>query len=168
MYRLLCVFIQSEHFSFLGVNNQSNLSDMRCRTTFYTALGRLLMVDLGTFLSVLVANYPKTSIIRIEIRYLLMSLFGVCMCMCVCVQVRMKTSSSSLCFLWPVRSKLLLRCSAQTPSTNRKPRWAHAWSYASEHKKKKERVWDGYIQAGGLKQSGKLGHAQLDLTWIIG
>ncbi|CAB1352222.1 unnamed protein product [Coregonus sp. 'balchen'] len=36
----------SEHFSFLGVNNQSNLSDMRCRTTFYTALGRLLMVDL--------------------------------------------------------------------------------------------------------------------------
>lgn len=39
--------LQSEHFSFLGVNNQSNLSDMRCRTTFYTALGRLLMVDLG-------------------------------------------------------------------------------------------------------------------------
>ncbi|XP_051896679.1 LOW QUALITY PROTEIN: exportin-7 [Pristis pectinata] len=37
----------SEHFSFLGINNQSNLSDMRCRTTFYTALGRLLMVDLG-------------------------------------------------------------------------------------------------------------------------
>ncbi|KAJ8388632.1 hypothetical protein AAFF_G00131970 [Aldrovandia affinis] len=37
----------SEHFSFLGVNNQSNLSEMRCRTTFYTALGRLLMVDLG-------------------------------------------------------------------------------------------------------------------------
>uniref|UniRef100_A0A673H8B1 Exportin-7-like n=1 Tax=Sinocyclocheilus rhinocerous TaxID=307959 RepID=A0A673H8B1_9TELE len=37
----------SEHFSFLGVNNQANLSDMRCRTTFYTALGRLLMVDLG-------------------------------------------------------------------------------------------------------------------------
>uniref|UniRef100_A0A2K5JDQ7 Importin N-terminal domain-containing protein n=1 Tax=Colobus angolensis palliatus TaxID=336983 RepID=A0A2K5JDQ7_COLAP len=38
----------SEHFSFLGINNQSNLTDMRCRTTFYTALGRLLMVDLGT------------------------------------------------------------------------------------------------------------------------
>ncbi|TRY65445.1 hypothetical protein DNTS_008775 [Danionella cerebrum] len=37
----------SDHFSFLGVNNQANLSDMRCRTTFYTALGRLLMVDLG-------------------------------------------------------------------------------------------------------------------------
>ncbi|NWX25480.1 XPO7 protein, partial [Notiomystis cincta] len=36
-----------EHFSFLGINNQSNLTDMRCRTTFYTALGRLLMVDLG-------------------------------------------------------------------------------------------------------------------------
>ncbi|NXB83372.1 XPO7 protein, partial [Vidua chalybeata] len=30
-----------EHFSFLGINNQSSLSDMRCRTTFYTALGRL-------------------------------------------------------------------------------------------------------------------------------
>lgn len=42
---------QSEHFSFLGVNNQSNLSDMRCRTTFYTALGRLLMVDLGKYFS---------------------------------------------------------------------------------------------------------------------
>lgn len=42
-------FLQSEHFSFLGINNQSNLTDMRCRTTFYTALGRLLMVDLGTF-----------------------------------------------------------------------------------------------------------------------
>uniref|UniRef100_A0A8C5NK18 Exportin 7 n=1 Tax=Junco hyemalis TaxID=40217 RepID=A0A8C5NK18_JUNHY len=40
-------FFQSEHFSFLGINNQSNLTDMRCRTTFYTALGRLLMVDLG-------------------------------------------------------------------------------------------------------------------------
>lgn len=53
---------QSEHFSFLGVNNQSNLSDMRCRTTFYTALGRLLMVDLGAFLLVfiLVRNYLKT------------------------------------------------------------------------------------------------------------
>ncbi|KFO53091.1 Exportin-7, partial [Corvus brachyrhynchos] len=37
----------SEHFSFLGINNQSNLTDMRCRTTFYTALGRLLMVDLA-------------------------------------------------------------------------------------------------------------------------
>ncbi|NXG04507.1 XPO7 protein, partial [Sakesphorus luctuosus] len=44
----ICVFpFQSEHFSFLGINNQSNLTDMRCRTTFYTALGRLLMVDLG-------------------------------------------------------------------------------------------------------------------------
>ncbi|KAB1256102.1 Exportin-7, partial [Camelus dromedarius] len=38
---------RSEHFAFLGINNQSNLTDMRCRTTFYTALGRLLMVDLG-------------------------------------------------------------------------------------------------------------------------
>ncbi|XP_017658131.1 ran-binding protein 17 [Nannospalax galili] len=31
----------SEHFPFLGI------SDFRCRTTFYTALTRLLMVDLG-------------------------------------------------------------------------------------------------------------------------
>jgi len=39
---------QSEHFPFLGVNNAgSQLNDMRCRTTFYTALGRLLMVELG-------------------------------------------------------------------------------------------------------------------------
>lgn len=45
---MIFVLQQSEHFSFLGINNQSNLSDMRCRTTFYTALGRLLMVDLGT------------------------------------------------------------------------------------------------------------------------
>ncbi len=38
----------SEHFPFLGVNNVSNqMNDMRCRTTFYTALGRLLMVELG-------------------------------------------------------------------------------------------------------------------------
>ncbi|XP_032806398.1 exportin-7 isoform X1 [Petromyzon marinus] len=37
----------SEHFPFLGINSQSSLSDMRCRTTFYTALGRLLIVDLG-------------------------------------------------------------------------------------------------------------------------
>ncbi|NXR12857.1 XPO7 protein, partial [Semnornis frantzii] len=43
----LAFHLQSEHFSFLGINNQSNLTDMRCRTTFYTALGRLLMVDLG-------------------------------------------------------------------------------------------------------------------------
>lgn len=38
----------SEHFPFLGISsNNSPISDMRCRTTFYTALGRLLMVDLG-------------------------------------------------------------------------------------------------------------------------
>ncbi|KAK2159702.1 hypothetical protein NP493_1697g00009 [Ridgeia piscesae] len=38
----------STHFPFLGVNNsQTPMSDMRCRTTFYTALGRLLMVELG-------------------------------------------------------------------------------------------------------------------------
>lgn len=47
-FNLFSLFQQSEHFSFLGINNQSNLTDMRCRTTFYTALGRLLMVDLGT------------------------------------------------------------------------------------------------------------------------
>ncbi|KAI0211191.1 Exportin-7 [Lamellibrachia satsuma] len=38
----------STHFPFLGVNNtQTPMNDMRCRTTFYTALGRLLMVELG-------------------------------------------------------------------------------------------------------------------------
>ena len=35
----------AEHFPFLG--NQSPLLDMRCRSTFYTSLGRLLMIDLG-------------------------------------------------------------------------------------------------------------------------
>uniref|UniRef100_T1JH36 Gamma-tubulin complex component 2 n=1 Tax=Strigamia maritima TaxID=126957 RepID=T1JH36_STRMM len=35
----------SEHFPFLG--NTAQIGDMRCRTTFYTSLGRLLMVDLG-------------------------------------------------------------------------------------------------------------------------
>ena len=38
---------QSDHFPFLGINGTFSVSDMRCRTTFYTALGRLLMVDLG-------------------------------------------------------------------------------------------------------------------------
>ncbi|XP_062814083.1 ran-binding protein 17 isoform X2 [Anolis carolinensis] len=37
----------SKHFPFLGVNDNYGLSDLRCRTTFYTALTRLLMVDLG-------------------------------------------------------------------------------------------------------------------------
>ncbi|CAH1784527.1 unnamed protein product, partial [Owenia fusiformis] len=39
----------SEHFPFLGITNstENQVNDMRCRTTFYTALGRLLMVDLG-------------------------------------------------------------------------------------------------------------------------
>ncbi|KAJ8316811.1 hypothetical protein KUTeg_004715 [Tegillarca granosa] len=38
----------SDHFPFLGISaNNTPISDMRCRTTFYTALGRLLMVDLG-------------------------------------------------------------------------------------------------------------------------
>lgn len=37
--------LQSEHFSFLGSNVA--VSEMRCRSMFYTSLGRLLMVDLG-------------------------------------------------------------------------------------------------------------------------
>ncbi|KAL3864345.1 hypothetical protein ACJMK2_006036 [Sinanodonta woodiana] len=37
-----------DHFPFLGINSgNSPMADMRCRTTFYTALGRLMMVDLG-------------------------------------------------------------------------------------------------------------------------
>ncbi|NXX07573.1 RBP17 protein, partial [Larus smithsonianus] len=37
----------SKHFPFLGVSDNYSLSDLRCRTVFYTALTRLLMVDLG-------------------------------------------------------------------------------------------------------------------------
>ncbi|XP_067928160.1 exportin-7-like isoform X2 [Watersipora subatra] len=37
----------SENFPFLGANGMATLKDTRCRTTFYMALGRLLMVDLG-------------------------------------------------------------------------------------------------------------------------
>ncbi|XP_077169023.1 ran-binding protein 17 [Paroedura picta] len=37
----------SKHFPFLGATDNYCLSDLRCRTTFYTALTRLLMVDLG-------------------------------------------------------------------------------------------------------------------------
>ncbi|GIY83512.1 hypothetical protein CDAR_221582 [Caerostris darwini] len=35
----------SEHFPFLGIDMQ--ISDMRCRSVFYTALGRLLLINLG-------------------------------------------------------------------------------------------------------------------------
>lgn len=35
----------SEHFPFLG--NTVSVNEMRCRSMFYTSLGRLLMVDLG-------------------------------------------------------------------------------------------------------------------------
>ncbi|XP_072177284.1 exportin-7-like [Diadema setosum] len=37
----------SDHFPFLGANGTLSVHDMRCRSTFYTALGRLLLVDLG-------------------------------------------------------------------------------------------------------------------------
>ncbi|KAM5298237.1 LOW QUALITY PROTEIN: ran-binding protein 17 [Ctenodactylus gundi] len=37
----------SEHFPFLGISDSYCLSDFRCRTIFYMALTRLLMVDLG-------------------------------------------------------------------------------------------------------------------------
>ncbi|OXB64984.1 hypothetical protein ASZ78_007387 [Callipepla squamata] len=36
-----------KHFPFLGISDNYSLSDLRCRTAFYTALTRLLMVDLG-------------------------------------------------------------------------------------------------------------------------
>ncbi|KAJ1070341.1 hypothetical protein K5549_006889 [Capra hircus] len=39
--------VKSEHFPFLGISGSYSLSDFRCRTAFYTALTRLLMVDLG-------------------------------------------------------------------------------------------------------------------------
>ena len=45
---ILLYLLKSEHFPFLGVNNvQTPIINMHCRTTFYTALGRLLMVELG-------------------------------------------------------------------------------------------------------------------------
>ncbi|XP_051486940.1 ran-binding protein 17 isoform X8 [Apus apus] len=37
----------SKHFPFLGISDNYSLSDLRCRTVFYTALTRLLMEDLG-------------------------------------------------------------------------------------------------------------------------
>ena len=37
--------IFAEHYPFLGVSVA--VSEMRCRSMFYTSLGRLLMVDLG-------------------------------------------------------------------------------------------------------------------------
>ena len=40
--RILLIFV---HFVF--IKSLLPQQDMRCRTTFYTALGRLLMVDLG-------------------------------------------------------------------------------------------------------------------------
>uniref|UniRef100_H2ZGH7 Uncharacterized protein n=1 Tax=Ciona savignyi TaxID=51511 RepID=H2ZGH7_CIOSA len=40
-----CKCCASSHFPFLGPD--SKMADLRCRTVFYTALGRLLMVDLG-------------------------------------------------------------------------------------------------------------------------
>ena len=40
-------FSQAEHFPFLGAHSGVQYLDMRCRTTFYVALGRLLIVDLG-------------------------------------------------------------------------------------------------------------------------
>lgn len=35
----------NEHFPFLG--NTAAITEMRCRSMFYTSLGRLLMADLG-------------------------------------------------------------------------------------------------------------------------
>uniref|UniRef100_A0A8B9IZP0 Exportin-7/Ran-binding protein 17 TPR repeats domain-containing protein n=1 Tax=Amazona collaria TaxID=241587 RepID=A0A8B9IZP0_9PSIT len=37
----------SKHFPFLGISDNSSLSDLRCRTVFYSTLLHLLMVDLG-------------------------------------------------------------------------------------------------------------------------
>nr|CAH7736012.1 unnamed protein product [Callosobruchus chinensis] len=54
----------SEHFPFLG--NSAAVSEMRCRSMFYTSLGRLLMVDLGededrfhTFMLPLTASFES-------------------------------------------------------------------------------------------------------------
>ena len=37
----------SDNFPFLGYNNSYIIKDMKCRTTFYMALGRLLNLDFG-------------------------------------------------------------------------------------------------------------------------
>lgn len=42
---IIFIDIQREHFPFLG--NNVAVTEMRCRSMFYTSLGRLLMVDLG-------------------------------------------------------------------------------------------------------------------------
>ncbi|KAJ8981562.1 hypothetical protein NQ317_009822 [Molorchus minor] len=54
----------SEHFPFLG--NSAAITEMRCRSMFYTSLGRLLMVDLGededrfhTFMLPLTASFES-------------------------------------------------------------------------------------------------------------
>lgn len=134
---ILLVF-QSEHFSFLGVNNQSNLSDMRCRTTFYTALGRLLMVDLGKC-NLLNMFYLWMELWVLNSKYdgsrgqhSLVHHGSCCLHMInaessenVCVQARTRTSSNSSCCLWQRRSKPWRRCSAQTPLTSKKPRSHH-------------------------------------------
>ncbi|XP_054168577.1 exportin-7-like [Oppia nitens] len=58
----------SEHFPFLGSSAQ--ISDMRCRSTLYTSLGRLLMIDLGedeekflTFMSSLTAQFDSLALL---------------------------------------------------------------------------------------------------------
>lgn len=43
---LLSLYLQPEHFPFLSIAASARV-DTRCRTVFYTALGRLLMVELG-------------------------------------------------------------------------------------------------------------------------
>ena len=37
--------VPTEHYPFLGVS--VSVTEMRCRSMFYTSLGRLLLVDLG-------------------------------------------------------------------------------------------------------------------------
>lgn len=43
--RLIKSEVVAEHYPFLGVSVA--VTEMRCRSMFYTSLGRLLMVDLG-------------------------------------------------------------------------------------------------------------------------
>lgn len=42
---MFLLHFQSEHFPILGCG--ASVGEMRCRSMLYTALGRLLMVDLG-------------------------------------------------------------------------------------------------------------------------
>ena len=68
--------VQPEHFPFLQIA-QSDQVDLRCRTVFYCALGRLLQVDLNDD-----GDRFERFIAPVSSQFVCMR---VCVCMCVCV-----------------------------------------------------------------------------------